>query len=391
MTTTIKPKSKSGRRGRTRQMPPKGVNFRLRKKTSAPLYQQVHSLISDHISEGRLSEGDRLPSLQQLSEEMGIAYATVARGVRALVESGALETRIGSGTHVAAPSRRNDLGNTAKTAMSLIGYIGSNTDQQQHNFYYLSIVAGIESVISGEEKRLILLNRDSQYGWDKVDGMLIQDAHPERIVEALPRGLPCVCLLRTTDGVAGVVADDYNGARLGVRHLVELGHRRIGYLVQNSAILQIPSIRQRVNGFQDALREANITPAENWIYGPRDVRYKGYVKWGHQSMKEWLEAGFEKLGCTAIFVQNDLAAIGAIRALQEVGLRVPQDVSVLSFDGTPVCELFSPSIAAVAVPLRKIGAAAMELLERQISSGKTSNETIVLPTEWQDGTSVAPR
>ncbi len=82
-------------------------------------------------------------------------------------------------------------------------------------------------------------------------------------------------------------------------------------------------------------------------------------------------------------------AIGAIKALQDAGLRVPQDVGVLSFDGTPVCELFSPAIAAVAVPLRRIGATAMELLTRQISSGQASDETIVLPPVLQSGESVA--
>ena len=107
-------------------------------------------------------------------------------------------------------------------------------------------------------------------------------------------------------------------------------------------------------------------------------------------MSDWLRSGFKKLGCTAVFAQNDLAAIGAIRALQEAGLRVPEDVSVLGYDGTQVCRLFSPTIAAVAIPLHKIGATAMELLTRQISSGKASNETIVLPAEFQPGGSVAP-
>lgn len=383
MSTSIKNQITSAIKRRKKKLP--SVSYQLQKNNTEPLYQQVRSVITDHISEGRLNEGDRLPSLQQLSEEMGIAYATVARGVRTLVESGALEARIGSGTHVATP-RRNETNSDA--ASGLIGYIGSSNDEGQQNFYYLSIVTGIESVTSQEDKRLILLNRHSKFGWDKVDGVLIQDGTPSRIVDELPSDLPCVCLLRAPEGVAGVVADEYNGARIGVRKLVGLGHQRIGYLVQNKAIEQVPSIRQRINGFRDALQEAGIKPEDNWLFGPQKILADDYVVWGHQSMSQWLASDFKSSGFTALFVQNDMVAIGAIKALQEAGLRVPQDVSVLSFDGTPVCQIFSPTIASVAVPLQRIGATAMELLARQISSGRASDETIVLPAEFQDGESV---
>jgi LacI family transcriptional regulator len=376
---------------RPRKAPRTGVDFQLRRKTSAPLYQQVQSLIHEHIAEGRLSEGDRLPSLKQLSDEMGIAYATVARGVRTLVENGVLEARAGSGTQVAPPSlHRLDESSQTDGKTGIIGYIGSNTAEEPHNFYYLSIVAGIESVAFGQEKRLMLLNRDSNVGWDKVDGILVQDGNPQRIIEALPPKVPCVCLLRTTSGVAGVLADDYNGARLGVRHLAELGHRRIAYLVQETVSSSVPSIRQRVNGFRDALHEAGIVPGEKWLHGPNKNLAQDYMRWGYQSMSQWLERDFKASGFTAVFMQIDLVAIGAIKALQEAGLRVPEDVSVLSFDGTPVCQLFSPTIAAVAVPLHRIGATAMELLARQISSGKASDETIILPPVLQNGESVAP-
>jgi LacI family transcriptional regulator len=391
MTTTINTKTK--RRGRTRHAAPRGVTFHLRRNSDLPLYEQVQSVIAEHISKGRLREGDQLPSLQQLSEEMGIAYATVARGVRALVQSGALEAHAGSGTAVAAPSkrilRRTDDYSSFTAATGFVGFIGRNTDNEQHDYHYLSLVSGIETVAIEEEKRLVLLSRRSQFGWDKVEGMLIQDAQPQCIVDDLPRGLPCVCLLRAPEGVAGVVTDDYNGARLGVRRLAELGHRRIGYLIQRSAASTIPSLRQRLNGFHDALHDAGIKSQERWIHNFEHAE-GNYLDWGYQSMNGWLQNGFAQLGCTALFAQNDLVAIGAIRALKETGLRVPDDVSVLGYDGTLACQLFSPTIASVAVPLRQIGARAMELLSRQIQSGETSNETIVLPAEFLPGESVAP-
>ena len=106
----------------------------------------------------------------------------------------------------------------------------------------------------------------------------------------------------------------------------------------------------------------------------------GYRAWGCENMKRWLDEDWRELGCTAIFVQNDMAAMGVLDALREAEIRVPEDLSVLSYDGTEVCEFSWPSLAAVEVPLERIATAGMELLLRITRGEVLDATTTVLPS-----------
>jgi LacI family transcriptional regulator len=106
-------------------------------------------------------------------------------------------------------------------------------------------------------------------------------------------------------------------------------------------------------------------------------------------MKKWLSDGWRETGCTAILAQNDVAAIGVMQILQEEGIRVPDDVSVMGFDGTEICDLVSPRLWSVMLPLAQIGAKAVEILNRQIAGEADAGETILLPLHLRQGESVA--
>src|SRR5690606_19753497 len=124
------------------------------------------------------------------------------------------------------------------------------------------------------------------------------------------------------------------------------------------------TIQHRREGYRAALCEAGIEPRHEW---ERLLWNWGeFVLRGRRGMKDWFADGFSKTGITALLVQNDRAAIGAIQALQQAGLRVPHDVSVVGFDSTDECELSSPRLTSVHVPLAEIGNAAVEMLMQQI-------------------------
>ena len=116
----------------------------------------------------------------------------------------------------------------------------------------------------------------------------------------------------------------------------------------------------------------------------------GYRDWGYNSMKRWLAEDWRRLNCSAIFVQNDVAAIGVLEAFREAGIVVPDEVSVISFDGTDVCDYCNPRLTAIEVPLRDIGMTATQLLIQQIVRRETSAATTVLPTRLKPGESTAP-
>jgi DNA-binding LacI/PurR family transcriptional regulator len=225
---------------------------------------------------------------------------------------------------------------------------------------------------------------------DKVDGVLIcavKESSP--IFGLLPASLPRVSLLTSVENITSVCIDEYGGGQMAVRYLMECGHRRIACLMEKHAW----QCRRRYAGYCDALQEGGVEPDPAWkrLVGPvgEGVSDQPYVEWGRQYMQEWLSDGWKEAGCTAILVQNDVATIGVIQVLQEQGIKVPGEVSVISFDGTEICDLITPRLSAVALPLVQIGAKAVEILNRQIEGEASSPETIILPLGLRLGESVA--
>ena len=119
-------------------------------------------------------------------------------------------------------------------------------------------------------------------------------------------------------------------------------------------------------------------------------RFRGAPRERERRMELWLEHGWRELGCTAIMAHNDSTAIGVMRALGKAGLRVPEDVSVIGFDGTPLCEYSTPPLTTVEVPLHEIGARALQLLQEQIHDRNVVPERVILPVRFKPGQSVAP-
>ncbi len=171
--------------------------------------------------------------------------------------------------------------------------------------------------------------------------------------------------------IPSVDVDNERGAMIAVRHLLALGHRRIG-MVTNAPLAYTAS-RQRLEGYRRALEEAGI-PFDEAL-----VRYGNFdEESGRQAMEALLALAEPP---TAVFVASDMVAIGALRALREQGRRVPEDMAVVGFDDIATSRYLIPALTTVHVPAFGLGWSAAELLIR-IIEGDTPNETPVrLETE----------
>jgi DNA-binding LacI/PurR family transcriptional regulator len=209
--------------------------------------------------------------------------------------------------------------------------------------------------------------------WEKIDGLIMTGAGNAH--ELLP-GLPCVSLMRPMPGVTSVVADNFGGARAATEHLLALGHTRIGCLLFTDDVLS----QQKLCGYQAALRQAGIAFEPRWLRSLTEPGEKAFdfMRYGAQRMTAWLEEDWRELGLTALLCENDQTAISAINVLREAGLRVPEDVSVVGFDGTEVSEYSHPALTTVEVPLFEIGRRGLEELMRQIEEEKMAAREIVL-------------
>src|SRR5690606_6745856 len=120
----------------------------------------------------------------------------------------------------------------------------------------------------------------------------------------------------------------------------------------------------RLAGYRDALQAAGIEPVHEWTRTLAGTPSVDLRQTGYESTRSWLQDDWHELACTALLSHNDEAAIGAIEAFTERGLSVPEQVSVVGFDGTEMSEYSRPRLTTVEVPLREIGKTAMELLLR---------------------------
>ncbi|SDG37805.1 LacI family DNA-binding transcriptional regulator [Microbacterium pygmaeum] len=178
-----------------------------------------------------------------------------------------------------------------------------------------------------------------------------------------------------------VEADSFGGAQLAVRHLVELGHRRIGFIAGRP---DLRSSTLREAGYRQALADARIA------FDPSLI---GSGRYDTGSSREAAEAMLaQDRRPTAIFAANDLSALSIIETAREFGLDVPGDLSVIGFDDVPEASRATPGLTTVRQPMQRIGATAAEMLVA-LMSGRTPESThLILPTRLVPrGTTAPPR
>jgi DNA-binding LacI/PurR family transcriptional regulator len=353
-----------------------------------PKYQILADLLRRQISQGELKPGDRMPSFSEIEATHRVTLTTVRRVYDLLEKDGLIARQQGRGTFV-AEQKRVFTGN--------IGIIGTNDIRQRQVQYYNHIMRGIEEYLSQHDQHVLFLGENTNLDSDlteKIDGFLMCDVefHDEKVKQLATR-FPCVSMFSKLETVSNVVADDYEGAKAAVRHMMGFGHRRIACLMEQQLFVSC----QRYAGYRDALNEGGVAAQSEWArlteIACASAPPSSYLEWGRAHMKQWLAEGWLELGCTAILVQNDTAAIGVMQILQEEGIKIPTQVSILGFDGTDVCDLVTPRITSMKVPLTEIGYTAAQVLHEQINKQLTQDQrtgrTIMLPMSLRPGGSVA--
>jgi LacI family transcriptional regulator len=185
---------------------------------------------------------------------------------------------------------------------------------------------------------------------------------------------------------SAVVADDYLASRRATQHLLDLGHRRIGFLGYQHSV----PVAERVAGYHSAFSSAGIVPDPRWLRNIEPGPPGDIIGVGEVSMESWLRDNWRQLGCTALLAQNDYVAVGALRALQAAGLRVPHDVSVIGWDDIDIARACMPALTTIAVPLEQIGERSFDLLAAHVVQTPGERTNVVLPGRVVIRASIAP-
>jgi LacI family transcriptional regulator len=192
------------------------------------------------------------------------------------------------------------------------------------------------------------------------------------IIQLHHEGLPVMLMGQLPgSGLPFVDIDAVNGSSQAVNHLIEHNHRRIG-LITNAA-LEYTSAQQRRLGYLNALKAAGIEPEADLMQPGNYTPASGF-----KAMQKLLDV-FPRP--TAIFVASDVVSLGAIRAIKQAGLRIPQDIAVVGFDDIPMADYFDPPLTTVHIPSYGLGWAAGERLVRLVQGEALEQDGMLLESE----------
>ncbi len=225
-------------------------------------------------------------------------------------------------------------------------------------------------LVGNKEDEAKITPRISRRGM--LDGLLIQTGSPEdRLVQRLAKSsIPSVVLGRpgSPEGITYIDVDNVQAAFNATRHLLDIGYRRIATITgsHDSTVTA-----DRLEGYTKALSTAGISLDEALISEGAFTEISGY-----NAMHKLIEARPQ-----AVFAASDSMAVGAMRAVQEAGLRIPEDIAFIGFDDVPLATLTKIQLSTIRQPILKFGIKAVELLIDIIENGQKPARRIIMDTE----------
>ncbi|WP_319533969.1 substrate-binding domain-containing protein [uncultured Vibrio sp.] len=263
------------------------------------------------------------------------------------------------------------------------------------NPFFGEVVKGVERSCYHKGYSLILCNTEgdnermrqsiSTLLQKRVDGLILMcdSLEGERIdvFERYP-DIPVVVMdwgpmLFTSDKIQD---NSLRGGYLAVKHLIESGHKQIGCI---TGPLIKHQAQMRYEGYKRAMIEAGLEFNSNWII-ESDFECEG----GYQAFKKMSKRGELP---TAIFVSNDMMAMGVINAANELGIKVPEDLSIIGYDDIHIAKFMSPSLTTIHQPKYRLGQAAVETLLRRLNDKAAEAEVVQLEPTLIERNSVKTR
>jgi DNA-binding LacI/PurR family transcriptional regulator len=261
-----------------------------------------------------------------------------------------------------------------------------------HNPFFAEAVDGLEAAADHAGYRILLGNgRRSRRGESaavetllqfRVDGLVLVGTQLKTAdIEQATRSAAVVIVGRTarTNSLDSVNNDEKVGARLAVDHLVELGHRAIAHIGGGSGA----GARARQRGYERAMRVHGLD--REIVVAGADFSERG----GYTAAEALLVRGAPP---TAVFAANDLSAVGALDCVEDAGLTVPDDISIVGYDNTALAAMHHVSLTTINQPRRDLGHMAMELLLERMDGHRTEpTHHVVAPDLVVRATSGPPR
>ncbi|MDR8392420.1 LacI family transcriptional regulator [Aliifodinibius sp. S!AR15-10] len=324
-------------------------------------------------------------TLKEIAEELGLSAMTVSRAINN-------KSNVDEKTRERVLEKAKSMGYTpnhvAKSLVSKKTYtIGVVIPEISHAFFP-EVVRGIEEVTYSTNYHLILTHSAEQFEREKgaintlrakrVDGILISSSQTTDdysfYEEVINSGIPVVFFDRCIEnlGASCVSVNDKESSKLATEHVISHGYEKIAHL---SGPLEVSIGRERYEGYREALEEAGLSVRDQWIV------QSGYQEKGGYGAMQKLLALPEQERPRAVVAVNDPVAFGAIDAIREHGLSIPEDIAIVGFTDEVRSELVSCPLTTIHQPAYEVGKRGAQKLISTIEDDEPVIENIEIATE----------
>ncbi len=358
--------------------------------TRPPIYDTLLTQLRESIHDGTRRAGDFVGTEQELCRQNGISRVSVRRATDQLIREGLIERRPGKGLFVRDADR----------ATRVIQIVVPDLSFEQ----CVQIARGAQVLAEQRGFRVQVYDAHNRMDHDiaalrqlpdlDTAGAIVLSWHHPRFTEAMlelkQKRYPFVLVDEHSRDIEidSVTADNRAGG-LAVGHaLVDLGHRRIGFIGN----LIADTVRARLEGLRDAMGDRGLPFDRSLVL---DLAVQPQEDWAERIDTCTRQLLSRPDRPTAVFFSDDQVAAEGVRTMRAMRLRIPQDVSVVGFDDSPLCRWLDPALSSVRQPSTDIGRTAMEMLLSRLQSpsprAKQANTAhrVTLPVTWSPRDSIA--
>lgn len=321
-----------------------------------------------------------MSTIKDIAAEAGVSVMTVSNVINnnhARV-SPATEQRIraimAKHNYVPNMAARSLISKSSRIIAVLLPIWHASTSSMLRDPYAGQLVGYLEELLREKEYYVMLCSFEQvdqvlmvQRTW-QIDGMILILPHEDTVTRTLIEKAqsPMVIIDRHYDDLKtlSVCLDDRGGGYKAAKYLLEKGHRKIGFAAP--AIYESSVIRDRFEGYRDALREYGLAPQEKWLFD------NVVLQAGGEQVAEAVSRMEDRP--TAIVTTEDLLACGIIKGCQERGMQIPQDLSVIGFDNSMPARLITPGLTTVAQDIREKASLSVNMLMRAIEDSSFRDE-----------------
>jgi len=345
------------------------ISYRIPNK---PKYQILKDELLEYIKKNNLKPGDLFLSERQICKMNGVSSITARRTIRELQADGILYRRHGIGTFV------GNLPDNYKANIGIVIY--SKTDILDSRDYYLNeIIRGINKICTASKIKWRLFKIENGIDYFDVinrqkdlNGLIViapTKDHKSDISHFKQLRIPFIVVnsrFSDNEGIDFVDSDNLNGAFIATQYLISLGHRKIAII--NGDMNYINSI-DRFNGYRKALKEHRIKFNHRFTFNYSQNMNISFEEFAYDSVEDVLNSHNKP---TAIFFTGFLFLLGGLKYCKEKNIKIPDDISVVSYDDFPELSLFTTPITTISQPILDIGRYAMLNLFKKIENRNNS-------------------